>query len=222
MNIALTYVDNVAVLTWDEGENRINYDSLARLNEIFDELENVEGPLSIVLVGVGKFFSNGLDLQRFGHTVEELTETLRQLAVLLGRILVFPRYTVAALNGHTFAGGALISIAFDYRVMREDRGFWAMNEVDLGMTIPHALMKLLAIKLPRTTMANAVITGQRYDAASGIAAEVVHVSASEGDLLNVAIERAQAMAAKNSYSIADSKMQLFGAVARELGYTPKK
>ena len=44
MDIALTREGAVAVLTWNEGENRINLDSLARLNELLDEVEAVEGP----------------------------------------------------------------------------------------------------------------------------------------------------------------------------------
>ena len=65
MDITLTREGAVAVLTWNEGENRINLDSLARLNELLDELEATEGPLSVVLTGSGKFFCNGLDLGRF-------------------------------------------------------------------------------------------------------------------------------------------------------------
>jgi len=61
MDIALTYEGSVAVLTWNEGENRINLDSLARLNELLDDIENVDGPVSLVLTGSGKFFCNGLD-----------------------------------------------------------------------------------------------------------------------------------------------------------------
>ena len=59
------------MITWNEGENRVNLDSLGRLNEILDELEQLEGPLGIVLTGQGKFFSNGLDLERFGSNPSE-------------------------------------------------------------------------------------------------------------------------------------------------------
>src|ERR1019366_110271 len=100
MDITLTREGPVAVLTWNEGENRINLDSLGRLNELLDELEKVEGPLSVVLTGSGKFFCNGLDLERFADQRDEFVETLHQLEQTFGRLLVFPAYTVAALNGH--------------------------------------------------------------------------------------------------------------------------
>ena len=69
MDIALTREGAVAVLTWNAGENRINLDSLARLNELLDEVEAVEGPQSLVLTGTGKFFCNGLDLERFADVI---------------------------------------------------------------------------------------------------------------------------------------------------------
>ena len=78
---------------WNDGENRVNLDSLARLNQLLDELERVEGPLSVVLTGSGKFFCTGLDLARFADKRDEFVETLHALERTIGRLLVFPAYT---------------------------------------------------------------------------------------------------------------------------------
>ena len=61
----------------------------------------------------------------------------------IGRLLVFPAYTVAAINGHAFAGGALISCAFDYRVMREDRGYFCFPEVDIRIPFTAGMAALI-------------------------------------------------------------------------------
>ena len=91
-----------------------------------------------MLTGQGKFFSNGLDLERFGTNPSEFGATLTELHRTIGRLLVYPAYCVAALNGHTFAAGALLSCAFDYRVMRADRGYWCMNEAEIGLALDEA------------------------------------------------------------------------------------
>ena len=123
MDISLTREGPVAVIRWDDGENRVNAASLERLNDIVDELEAIDGPLSVVVTGSGKFFSNGLDLEHFADH-DELASTALALCRFIGRLMVLPAYTVAAINGHAFAAGALLTCSFDHRIMREDRGYW--------------------------------------------------------------------------------------------------
>jgi len=218
MDISLRFEDAVAVLTWNEGENRINFDSLGRINEILDELEKIDGPLAIVLTGTGKFFSNGLDLERFGAKPDELAATVQELQRTIGRLLVFPAYTVAALNGHAFAGGALISCAFDARVMREDRGFWCMNETAIGMPLGDQLFSILTNRLPRATAVEAGITARRYSAPEAVAHGIVEHVASEENVLPTAIALAQANATLNRKAVGWQKQTAHGATAAFIGY----
>src|SRR5271154_839611 len=193
MDITLTHEGAVAVLTWNEGENRINLDSLARLNELLDELEKVDGPLAVVLTGTGKFFCNGLDLGRFADKRDEFVATLHALEQFIGRLLVFPAYTVAAINGHAFAGGALVSCAFDYRVMREDRGYWCTNEAEIGLALDERLWSILTNRLPRATAIVAATTARRFTGPDALDFGIVEEVASEGDVLTRALEVAQNM-----------------------------
>ena len=137
---------DVAVLRWVDGENRYRLDSLARWTEVLDELEAVEGPLAVVLTGQGKFFSNGLDLDWMGAHPEQAGEVVDQVHRLFGRMLLLPAYTVAAVNGHAFAGGAMLSCAFDVRVMRSDRGYWCLPEVDLGLPLTEPMMEIVTVR----------------------------------------------------------------------------
>src|SRR5271169_6785315 len=105
----MTWEGEVALVTWDDGENRVNLDSLAQVHALLDEVEAHPGPRALVWTGAGKFFSNGLDLARFGDDPPQMGATLIELHRTLARLFLFPAYTVAALNGHTFAAGALFS-----------------------------------------------------------------------------------------------------------------
>ncbi|KAK1677839.1 hypothetical protein QYE76_038687 [Lolium multiflorum] len=51
-------------------------------------------------------------------------------------LLALPMPTVAAVTGHASAGGFLLALCHDYRVMRADRGVLYMSEVDLGLPLP--------------------------------------------------------------------------------------
>src|SRR6476659_8800969 len=119
----------VAILRWDDSEKRKNLASMAEWHAALDQLEQVEGPLALVVTGAGKFFSNGLDLDHFGVEPDEMAPTVQSVLLLLGRLLLFPAYTVAAINGHAFAAGAMLSACFDARVMRSDPGYCCLPEL---------------------------------------------------------------------------------------------
>lgn len=218
MDITLTREGAVAVLTWDAGENRINLDSLARLNELLDEIETVEGPVSVVLTGTGKFFCNGLDLERFADKRDEFVATLRTLEQTIGRLLVFPAYTVAAINGHAFAGGALISCAFDHRVMREDRGYWCMNEAEIGLALDERLWSILTNRLPRATAIAAASTARRFSGPDAVEFGIVEEVASESDVLARAVEVAESMTKLDRATLGVHKRLAHGAEAAFLGF----
>ena len=108
MTIEIEEHGRVRLIRWDDGaDNRCNAASMRAWHEALDELETIPGPLAVVATGTGKFWSNGLDLDRFQEHPDELIETVAGLTSLLGRLLLFPAYTVCALNGHAFAGGGV-------------------------------------------------------------------------------------------------------------------
>jgi enoyl-CoA hydratase/carnithine racemase len=89
-------------------------------------------------------------LERCGANPSEFAVTLVEPNRMIGRLLVYTAYT-AALDGHTFSARALVSCAFDYRVMRNDRGYWFMNEAEIGLALDLHLWLILVNRLPRPT-----------------------------------------------------------------------
>jgi len=219
MDISVAQEGSVAVLKWNEGENRINVDSLGRLNTILDELESLDGPLAVVLTGTGKFFCNGLDLERFGSNPEEFGTTLRELERTIGRLLVFPAYTVAAINGHAFAGGALIACAFDYRVMREDRGYWCMNEAEIGLALDERLYSILTNRVPRATATLAATTARRFSGPDAMQYGIVEAVAAEDDVLAKALDVAESLSTLDRATLAAHKWLAHGTEANFLGFS---
>jgi enoyl-CoA hydratase/carnithine racemase len=218
MDISCAWHGSVAVLTWDDGENRINVDSLSRINELLDELETKDGELSVVLSGIGKFFSNGLDLARFGNNAEEFTATLAELKRTVGRLMLFPAYTVAALNGHVFAGGALMSCAFDYRVMREDRGYWCMNEAEIGLALDEQLWAIIHHRLPKATAIVAATTARRFGGPDALAAGIVEATAIEDNVVPHAIEVAERYSTLDRPTLSRHKRLAHRETAALLGF----
>ena len=149
MSFDLTRHETVFVLTMDAGDNRFNRPSLDRINDPLDQREEVDGPAALVTTGTGKFYSNGLDLDWVSSGKADMSFLDLAMATqrLLARTLTFPRPMVAAVNGHCFAAGAMWSLAHDFRVMRADRGFWSMPEVDIEIPFTEGMAALIQARL---------------------------------------------------------------------------
>ena len=126
------------------GENRFNPGFVDGINKALDVVEAATDAAALVTVGEGKFFSNGLDLEWIAaHGDEGMAFVNYEFNGLLKRLLTFPVVTVAAINGHAFAGGCLLAMSHDYRIMRTDRGFLCMNEIDLPSPLAPGMAALL-------------------------------------------------------------------------------
>ena len=220
MSIDIETRGDVRIVRWDDGENRVNVDSMTEWHAAVDQLEEIEGPLAVVVIGAGKYFSNGLDLDRFAVEPDEAGPTVELLTTLFGRLLLFPGYMVGALNGHTFAAGAMISCCFDARVMRNDRGYWCLPEVDLGLPLSVAMTAVVSARLPIEAVQDAMLTGRRYTAEEAEALGIVTDTSDEERLLDVAIALAAPMAGKDRRVIGAHKRLLFGAAASACGVEP--
>ena len=212
---------DVAVLRMVDGENRFNRTSIDRWHEVLGELEATAGPLAVVVTGDGKFFSNGLDLDWFGEHPEQAGGVVDDVHRLLGRLLVLPAYTVAAMNGHAFAGGAMLSCACDVRVMRDDRGYWCLPEVDLGMPFTDGMNALIPARVPPMTAHEAMVTGRRYSGADALAAGIVNEIAAEDQVLARAVDVAQSLSSKAGPGIAGIRMHLHAPVLAHLQGTDR-
>ncbi|MEW6112723.1 MAG: enoyl-CoA hydratase/isomerase family protein, partial [Thermodesulfobacteriota bacterium] len=117
---------DIFVLTMHSGENRFNRTFINAMNDALDTVEKSDGPAALVTIGgEEKFYSNGLDLDwMMGDGMAGAPEFIKSVLKFLGRVMAFPVPTVAAMNGHTFAAGALMALAHDFRIMRADRGYF--------------------------------------------------------------------------------------------------
>ena len=154
--------DNVFVLDLGEGENRFHPDWIAEVNGALDEVDRAEGHRALVTTATGKFYSNGLDLDWLFAHAEQHQEYLGSVQELLARMLSLPLVTVAALQGHTFAAGAMFSLAHDFRVMRGDRGFWCLPEADINLPFSPGMSALIQSRLAPQTAHEAMVTGRRF------------------------------------------------------------
>ena len=216
--IRLSKEGTIYTLTMNNAENMICLDWQQRMLEILDQLE--EAPVAgtaMVMVGEAKFFSNGLNLNLL-NKLDGAGWTLfaAQMNEIHRRMLMLPFPTVAAVNGHAFAGGAFLALSCDYRIMREDRGWICISEVDAGVPLPQGMMEFLRLRLPANTVRDAVLTGKRYDADDAIEAGFVDGKAPAELLLGMATELATDLACKEPSIFKAIKQAYYAPIAAGL------
>lgn len=212
----LTRDGDVFVLDLGDTENRFNSGSVAELNALLDEVQNAGGPRALVTTATGKYWSNGLDLDWAMADTERFGPLVASVHALLGRMLTMPVITVAAVTGHCFAAGAMLSAAHDQRVMREDRGYWCLPEVDLGLPFTPGMNALLVARLPRRAAHDSMTTGRRYAGPEALAAGIVDAVAAVDQVLAAAVERAAPLAGKAGPALGEIKTRLYGDVLAAL------
>ena len=206
----------IYVLTLGEDENRFHPDRLTAINSVLDEVEAADGPRAVVTTGAGKFYSNGLDLDYMAANPAAAEANLADVHALLARVLAFPAPIIAAVQGHAFAAGAMLALAHDQIVMRADRGFFCLPEVDLGIPFTAGMNALIRSRLPIATAHEAMTTARRYGGEDARVAGIVAATAGEGEVVDAAVTRAEALAAKAGAVFGAIKARLYAEVIAEL------
>ncbi|MEZ4332017.1 MAG: enoyl-CoA hydratase/isomerase family protein [Myxococcota bacterium] len=217
--IRLDREGGVFVLRFDAPENRFRPDGVAAWHAVLDEVEAAGSPAALVTTGTGRFYSNGLDLEWLlaKASESERRDYIPSVLGLMARILTFPTITVAAINGHAFGAGAQLSLAHDYRIMRTQRGYWCMPEIDMKAPLHPGMTALIQARVPRQTAHELIVTGTRYDAESARAKRIVDEAVPEEALLSRAIELAAGLAAKAAPVMRTLKQGLYPRALEALG-----
>src|SRR5512133_1084020 len=91
---------------------------------------------AVILTGDGPFFSFGFDIPQFlGYSKESFSNFLEKFTTLYAYVFTYPKPVIAALNGHTIAGGCMLALACDFRIMAAGRAKISLNEITFGASV---------------------------------------------------------------------------------------
>lgn len=220
MAATLDIRDGIAVLDLGTDENRFSPEWLDTVNAHIDEAEaNARG---LITVGQGKFYSNGLDLEWLMANGDRADWYVGRVQELFNRVLTLSLPTVAAVNGHTFGAGAMLAIAHDYRIMREDRGYYCFPEVDINIPFTPGMAALIQAKLSPRAAITAMATGHRYGGPEALAVGLVDGTAPEGEIVAAAIDKLAPITGKDCGTLGAIKTTMFAAATAALSASRAK
>jgi enoyl-CoA hydratase/carnithine racemase len=207
---------DVFILQLGADENRFHPDFLTAVSALLDEVAATPAPRALITAAMGKFFSNGLDLEWLAANPDRIDDYTASVHELLARVLTFPAPTVAALQGHTFAAGAMLALAHDWRVMRADRGFFCLPEADINIPFLPGMSALIQSKLTPATATDLMLTARRYGGDDALAAGLITATAAEDEVLSTAVELVRPLAGKDPATLGVIKQRMYAEVVAML------
>ncbi|HKN91000.1 MAG TPA: enoyl-CoA hydratase/isomerase family protein [Acidimicrobiia bacterium] len=182
----------VAVVTMTTNAvNAQNRAFFADLHEAFDRLERDHADSPVVLTGTDTRFSAGLDLGEhfplFAGDRAAVASWFGDYRATNMRLFTYPRPTVAAVNGHAFAGGLITAAVCDYRVAVADGARFGLNEVPIGIPMPAVYVRMLAYAWGEPVAARTCLLGETFSPAEAQVLGIVHELAPAEELLDRAV-----------------------------------
>lgn len=206
----------VWILDLGDDENRFNPDWMTAVVAALEEVAAKPEPRALVTTASGKFWSNGLDLEWLGQNPDRIPGFVDQVHELLARFLEAPMPTVAAIQGHCFAAGAMLALAHDWRVMRADRGFFCLPEADINIPFTPGMSALIQSKLTPAAAATAMVGAQRFGGEAAHALRIVDIAAAEDAVVPDSVMLARSHAGKLGSTLGTIKERMYAPVLEAL------
>jgi enoyl-CoA hydratase/carnithine racemase len=212
--------DGITVLTM-HGTGVFNPTSLEAFNAVIDQVESDQEVTALFLTGQDKNFSQGLDLE-FLMKLEQadFQQFVENTMVMAGRLLALPVPVVSVVNGHAFGLGAMIALASDYRVMRADRGFICLPEIDLGMPFIPSMSALVTNKLSGQIRRDMVLAGRRLGGEEALEYGVVDATAELDALFDLALQVVTPMLGKKRSALQVLKSDMHSPILQVIEASP--
>lgn len=153
--------------------NALNPALIRRLREEV-EAAPANGARALILSGNAGLFSAGLDVPELLTLDRDGIDAMwRDLFGLCGALARSPIPIVAALTGHSPAGGAVLAIFCDYRVMARGPYRIGLNEVQVGLTVPDCIQAGLRRLIGAYRAERLMVAGTMLDAEQALGAGMV-------------------------------------------------
>jgi len=191
-----------------EHGNAINGALLEALRMAYDEAAADDAVRGLLLASTGKLFCPGLDLKELSVLDRPAMEEF--LHLFQGTLLVMygvGKPVVAAVDGAALAGGCVLALTADWRVLRAGSPI-GLNEVKIGVPLPWGVTQILRDSAARSRIEEVALFGRNYADEDAVRAGLAHEIAGPSEVEARGIERLAEFAEKDPAAFATTKRYL--------------
>ena len=208
--VEVTKQGNIGIITMNRPEalNALSSAVFADLTKALDQVEHDDDVYVVIITGAGRAFVAGADIGEMAHMNVEEGLSFSELGnSLLMRVDMFPKPTIAAVNGFALGGGCELSLACDIRIASEKAKF-GQPEVGLGIIPGFGGTQRMARIIGTGPAMELIFTADTIDAKQAEKIGMVNHVVPAEELMDAAIAMAEKIASKAQVAIRTSKMAL--------------
>ncbi len=147
--IQVTIKDRLAIIALNRGKsNPINAEMVKELHTLVHSIDNDDSIGGLIITGKENFFSAGLDLiEIYDYDEHQSRIFWNDFLALQVKLIAFKKPMIAAISGHSPAGGCVLALCCDYRVMASGKFIIGLNEIPVGIIVPDSIFNLYSFWL---------------------------------------------------------------------------
>jgi 3,2-trans-enoyl-CoA isomerase len=208
--IQLTINDKLAVITLDRGRsNPINHQMVNELSACIKSLESDDKVNGLILTGKEGFFTSGVDLiEAYGYDEAQSRQFWADFLALQAALASFKKPLVAAISGHSPAGGCVLAICADYRVMTDGAFIIGLNEIPVGIIVPDFVFSLYAFWIGQRKAYQYLLEGKLFKVNEAFEIGLIDEVCTADNLLSTAEKKIRTYMQLNPVTWSQSKLNL--------------
>ena len=208
--IEVTIKDRLAIISLNRPKsNSLNREMVVELTDMLNNIETDQNIGGAIITGKEHFFSAGLDLMELYNYNEEEAKSFWHLFLnFVAKITSFKKPLIAAINGHSPAGGCVIALACDARVMAEGKYIIGLNEVPVGIIVPNSIFSLYSFWLGKADATRSLLEGKLFHPEEALAIGLVDELVKPESILTAAERRARKYMAYERNTWSQSKLNI--------------
>jgi len=217
--IKVTIKDKIAFLQLDRGRsNAINSEMVIELHQMVRNIEKDDNIAGLIITGKEGFFSAGLDLiELFLYDEEKIRQFWKDFLNLVTSMVAFKKPMISAISGHSPAGGCVLALCSDYRIMAEGKYIIGLNEVPVGIIVPQSIFHLYSFWLGYGKAYQYMLEGKLMQGDEALAAGLIDELVKPESILHTAERRIQKYTQMESTTWQQSKVNMRAELIAKVG-----
>jgi enoyl-CoA hydratase/carnithine racemase len=210
MGLRIERNGNLALLRLDKPRgNAIDEPLVGELIQAAESLRRDDGVRGVLLCSAHpKLFCPGLDLLALeSYDAAALTHFMLRFAEMVWALFGLPKPVVAAVSGHAVAGGCILALTADERILRKGASV-GLNEIKIGVPLPWTVTTLLRATLPPPSWTEVALAGTNLTDDEAVRLGLAHVVLPADGFEEACTARLARLAEKDPAAFATTKRYL--------------